>query len=75
METELIMVAHVCTVAVCISTTITSIYKLESTKIRFEMLNLSTRYYLNDLTEYQKCVGTYSRDSVRNLKLWVLPNP
>ena len=43
METELIMVAHVCTVAVCISTTITSIYKLESTKIRFEMLNLSTK--------------------------------
>ena len=49
METELIMVAHVCTVAVYIPTTITSMYKVESTKIRFEMLNPSIK----------KCVGTY----------------
>ena len=49
METELIMVTHVCIVAVCISTTITSMYKLESTKIRFEMLNPSTKSVLEHI--------------------------
>ena len=43
METELIMVAHVCIVPVYIPTTITSMYKLKSTKIRFQMLNPSTK--------------------------------